>query len=151
VTEIGDAFKLLSPTLGDRAASWLFAIALLGSGQNATITGTLAGQIVLEGFMSIRLQPWARRLVARSIAIVPAVVVAAWAGHQGVGYLLLFSQVVLSMQLPFAVIPLMQFVGDRRVMGAAFVVSTPLRVVGWAITVAIVVLNLVLLLLLMVL
>src|SRR6185295_8361570 len=105
VAEIGDAYKLLSPLLGSGIASALFAIALLCSGQNATLTGTLAGQIVMEGFLDIRLRPWLRRLITRLLAIVPAVIVILIYGDRGTGPLLILSQVVLSLQLPFAVFP----------------------------------------------
>ena len=98
-------------------ASTLFAVALLASGLNSTVTATLAGQIVMEGFLHLRLPNWARRLVTRGIAIVPVVIVTAFYGERGTGQLLVFSQVVLSMQLPFAVIPLVRFVSDRRKMG----------------------------------
>ncbi len=117
VADIGDAYKLLAPLLGTTAASVLFAVALLLSGQNATLTGTLAGQIVMEGFLSIRLRPWLRRLITRLIAIIPAVLVIGIAGEQGAGPLLILSQVVLSLQLSFAVFPLVLFTSDRRRMG----------------------------------
>ena len=117
VAEIGDAYKLLSPMLGVGAASTMFAIALLASGQNSTITGTLAGQIVMEGFLNIRLKPWLRRVITRSIAIVPAVIVTVLYGENGTGKLLLLSQVILSMQLSFAVFPLVAFTSDRGRMG----------------------------------
>ena len=117
VAEIGQAFELLSPLLGLGIASTLFAVALLASGLNSTVTATLAGQIVMEGFLHLRLPNWARRLVTRGIAIVPVVIVTALYGERGTGQLLVFSQVVLSMQLPFAVIPLVRFVSDRRKMG----------------------------------
>ena len=109
VAEIQDAYKLLTPLLGARRASTVFALALLASGQNSTITGTLAGQIVMEGFLNIRLPPWLRRLITRAIAIVPAVIVAGHLRREGTAQLLVLSQVILSMQLPFAVIPLVQF------------------------------------------
>jgi manganese transport protein len=117
VAEIADAYKLLSPLLGAGLASTLFACALLASGQNSTLTGTLAGQIVMEGFLEIRLKPWLRRLITRSVAIVPAALVIGIAGESKVTELLVFSQVVLSFQLPFAVIPLIQFTSSRRKMG----------------------------------
>ena len=107
---------VLAPLLGTQLASTLFAVALLFSGQNATLTGTLAGQIVMEGFLNIRLRPWLRRLITRLIAIIPALVTTMFYGDQGTGALLIFSQVVLSLQLPFAVFPLVLFVGDRRKM-----------------------------------
>src|SRR6202035_1617488 len=109
VAEIQDAYKLLSPLLGVTGASTLFAIALLASGQNSTLTGTLAGQIVMEGFLRLRLTPWVRRLLTRLIAIIPAVIVTAVSGESGTARLLVFSQVILSLQLSFAVIPLVLF------------------------------------------
>jgi manganese transport protein len=118
VAEIQDAYKLLSPTLGVPIASTVFALALLASGQNSTLTGTLAGQIVMEGFLRIRLRPWLRRLLTRLIAIVPAVIVTAVYGEHGTASLLVLSQVVLSLQLPFAVVPLVAFTSNRRKMGA---------------------------------
>jgi manganese transport protein len=118
VADISDAYLLLAPLLGTQIASTLFAVALLFSGQNATLTGTLAGQIVMEGFLNIRLRPWLRRLITRTIAIVPALVTVALYGERGTGALLVASQVVLSLQLPFAVFPLILFTGDRRKMGA---------------------------------
>ncbi len=129
VAEIGDAYKLLAPMLGVGGASVMFAVALLASGQNSTITGTLAGQIVMEGFLDIRLPGWLRRLVTRLIAIVPAVVVAALYGEKGTGKLLLFSQAVLSMQLSFAVFPLVAFTGSKARMGA-FVNGALLKAAG---------------------
>ena len=118
VADIGDAHTLLTPLLGTAAASVLFAVALLCSGQNATLTGTLAGQIVMEGFVNIRLRPWLRRLITRLIAIIPAIIVVYLYGEQGTGALLILSQVILSLQLSFAVFPLIMFTGDRRKMGA---------------------------------
>jgi manganese transport protein len=116
VAEIQDAFKLLTPLLGG-GASIVFALALLASGQNSTITGTLAGQIVMEGFLNIRLRPWLRRLITRGIAIVPAAVVAMMYGERGTAKLLILSQVILSMQLSFAVFPLVAFTSDKLKMG----------------------------------
>ncbi len=116
VAEIQDAFKLLTPLLGG-GASVIFALALLASGQNSTITGTLAGQIVMEGFLNIRLRPWLRRLITRGVAIVPAVIVAMLFGESGTAKLLILSQVVLSMQLSFAVFPLVAFTSDKLKMG----------------------------------
>src|SRR6478752_7765969 len=113
VADIGDAYRLLAPLLGTTAASTLFAVALLASGQNSTITGTLAGQIVMEGFLNIRLPAWLRRLITRLIAIVPAVIVVAIQGEQGAGKLLILSQGILSLQLSFAVVPLVQFTSER--------------------------------------
>ncbi|MGI8813420.1 MAG: Nramp family divalent metal transporter [Pyrinomonadaceae bacterium] len=117
VAEIGDVYKLLSPLLGVAGASTLFAVALLASGQNSTLTGTLAGQIVMEGFLNIRVRPWLRRLITRLIAIIPAVIVTALYGTSGTTQLLILSQVVLSMQLSFAVFPLVMFTSDRLKMG----------------------------------
>jgi manganese transport protein len=116
VGEIQDAYKLLTPLLG-AGASTVFALALLASGQNSTLTGTLAGQIVMEGFLNIRLRPWLRRLITRAIAIVPAAIVAIMYGESGTAKLLVFSQVILSMQLSFAVFPLVKFTSDRVKMG----------------------------------
>jgi manganese transport protein len=133
VAEIQDAYKLLAPSLGVAAASTVFALALLASGQNATLTGTLAGQIVMEGVLSIRLRPWVRRLITRGIAIVPAVIVAWMYGEAGTSRLLILSQVILSLQLSFAVVPLVMFTSDRKKMGEF--VNAPL-VKGLAYTVA---------------
>jgi manganese transport protein len=140
VAEIGQAYELLSPLLGLGMASTLFAIALLASGLNSTVTATLAGQIVMEGFLHLRLPNWARRLVTRGIAIVPVIAVTALYGERGTAQLLVFSQVVLSMQLPFAVIPLVRFVSDRRKMGQ-FAISRPVAAVAWIVAGIIVVLN----------
>ncbi|MEY2543652.1 MAG: manganese transport protein [Verrucomicrobiota bacterium] len=140
VAEIQDAYKLLSPTLGVPIASALFAFALLASGQNSTLTGTLAGQIVMEGFLNIRLRPWLRRLITRLIAIIPAVIVAALFGTSGTAKLLLLSQVILSLQLSFAVIPLVLFTSDRRKMGQ-FVSPRWLQALAWITTAVIVLLN----------
>lgn len=117
VAEIQDAYQLLTPLLGVTGASAVFALALLFSGQNSTLTGTLAGQIVMEGFLNIRLRPWLRRLITRAIAIVPAVIVAVIYGESGTAKLLVLSQVILSMQLSFAVFPLVRFTSDRVKMG----------------------------------
>jgi manganese transport protein len=140
VEEIEQAYGLLSPLLGVGIASVLFAVALLASGLNSTVTATLAGQIVMEGFLRIRLPNWARRLVTRGLAIVPVVAVTAFWGEQGTAKLLIFSQVVLSMQLPFAVIPLVQFVADKKKMGD-FAISRPLAALAWIVAGIIVVLN----------
>ena len=140
VADIGDAHQLLSPMLGIPAASTLFAVALLASGQASTLTGTLAGQIVMEGFLNLRLKPWMRRLVTRLVAVVPAVIVASIAGEDGVGKLLILSQVILSMQLGFAVVPLVRFTGDRRKMGR-FANGRLLSRIAWAIAAVIVGLN----------
>jgi manganese transport protein len=140
VAEIQDAYKLLSPLLGVTGASTIFALALLASGQNSTLTGTLAGQVVMEGFLSIRLRPWLRRLITRGLAIVPAVIVTALWGVKGTANLLVFSQVILSMQLSFAVFPLVMFTGDRRKMGE-FVNAAWLKSLAWVTAVFIAVLN----------
>jgi len=140
VAEIQDAYKLISPLLGVTGASALFAIALLASGQNSTLTGTLAGQIVMEGFVQIRLRPWLRRLITRLLAILPAVVVTAMYGEHGTARLLIFSQVVLSMQLSFAVVPLVMFTSDRRKMGE-FVNGPLLKTLSWAAALLIAALN----------
>eukprot|EP00475_Leptophrys_vorax_P014214 TRINITY_DN20618_c0_g1_i1.p1 TRINITY_DN20618_c0_g1~~TRINITY_DN20618_c0_g1_i1.p1 ORF type:complete len:280 (-),score=9.96 TRINITY_DN20618_c0_g1_i1:108-890(-) len=133
VADISDAYYLLAPAIGENAARILFGIALLASGQNSTITGTLSGQIVMEGFVDIKLQPWLRRMVTRLIAIIPAVIVAAVSGMKGAGKLLVLSQVILSLQLPFAVGPLVHFTSSRARMGK-FVntwVSTIFAVLLW--------------------
>ena len=140
VADIGDAYKLLTPLLGTAAGSTLFAVALLCSGQNATLTGTLAGQIVMEGFVNIRLRPWLRRLITRLVAIVPAVIVIGLYGERGTGALLILSQVVLSLQLPFAVFPLVSFTGDRHKMGP-FVAPVWMRVLAWIVAIIIAALN----------
>src|SRR5919197_6579459 len=140
VADIGDAYQLLSPLLGTAMASALFAIALLCSGQNATLTGTLAGQIVMEGFINLRLRPWLRRLITRLIAIIPAVVVIALYGERGTGPLIILSQVVLSLQLSFAVFPLVRFTGDRRKMGA-FVSPRWVSLLAWTVAIVIGALN----------
>lgn len=140
VAEIQEAYHLLSPTLGVGVASTLFAVALLASGQNATLTGTLAGQIVMEGFLNFRLRPWLRRLVTRAIAIVPAVAVIGFYGESKTTALLVASQVVLSMQLGFAVWPLMRFTGEKAKMGE-FVNPLWINVLGWLCAAVIITLN----------
>ena len=140
VAEIADAYKLLSPVPGVSFASTLFACALLASGQNSTLTGTLAGQIVMEGFLEIRLKPWLRRLITRAIAIVPAALVIGFAGEGKVTSLLILSQVILSFQLPFAVIPLIQFTSDRKLMGK-YVNPRWLKILAWTAAVTIAGLN----------
>ena len=140
VAEIQDAYQLLSPTLGVGVASAVFAIALLASGQNSTLTGTLAGQIVMEGFLNIRLRPWLRRLITRLIAIVPAVIVTMIYGESGTAKLLVISQVILSLQLSFAVIPLILFTSDRRKMGE-FVNALWMKILAWLVAAVIVILN----------
>jgi manganese transport protein len=140
VAEIQDAYQLLSPLLGVGAASIVFALALLASGQNSTLTGTLAGQIVMEGFLNIRIRPWLRRLITRAIAIVPAAIVAILYGASGTARLLVLSQVVLSLQLSFAVYPLVMFTSDREKMGE-FANSTWLKVLAYGVALIIAALN----------
>jgi len=130
VAAIEDAYKLLSPLVGAAGASTLFAIALLASGQNSSITGTLAGQVVMEGFIHIKLKPWLRRMVTRSIAIVPTIIVVWYTGERGTEKLLLLSQVILSLQLSFAVVPLVLFTGSRKTMGE-FVNPFWLQALSW--------------------
>jgi manganese transport protein len=140
VADIGDAYQLLSPLLGTGLASALFAIALLCSGQNATLTGTLAGQIVMEGFINLRIRPWLRRLITRLVAIVPAIVVIGLYGERGTGPLIILSQVVLSLQLPFAVFPLVMFTSDPHKMGA-FVSPRWMQALAWIVALVIAALN----------
>jgi manganese transport protein len=140
VAEIGDAYQLLSPLLGTTVASVLFAVALLCSGQNATLTGTLAGQIVMEGFINLRIRPWLRRLITRLIAIVPAIAVILVYGDKGTGPLLILSQVVLSLQLPFAVFPLVVFTSDPKKMGP-FANAGWIKTLAWLVAIVIAVLN----------
>ena len=140
VAEIQDAYKLLSPLLGVGVASILFAVALLASGQNSTLTGTLAGQIVMEGFLNFRITPWLRRLITRLIAIIPAVLVIGIFGESKTTQLLVASQVVLSMQLGFAVWPLMRFTGEKTKMGE-FANALWLKILGWTTAGVIIVLN----------
>ncbi|MBS1090586.1 Nramp family divalent metal transporter [Gluconobacter sp. Dm-74] len=140
VAEIQDAYRLLSPILGLGIASTLFALALLAAGTNSTITGTLAGQIIMEGFLHLRIPHWARRLLTRGLAIIPVAIVTLIYGNRGVSDLLMASQVILSLQLPFAVIPLVMFVSDRRKMGE-FVISMPIRILSWGVAGLILLLN----------
>ncbi|MFT8711206.1 Nramp family divalent metal transporter [Komagataeibacter rhaeticus] len=140
IAEIGDAYRLLSPVLGLGIASTLFALALLAAGTNSTVTGTLAGQIIMEGFLRLQIPHWARRLLTRGLAIVPVLVMTVLYGSRGVNELLLASQVILSLQLPFAVVPLVLFVSDRDKMGA-FVISRPMAVLSWLVALVIVLLN----------
>ncbi|MBZ5595509.1 MAG: Nramp family divalent metal transporter [Acidobacteriia bacterium] len=140
VTEIQQAHLLLAPLLGTSVASVVFAIALLCSGQSSTLTGTLAGQIVMEGFLNFRMRPWLRRLITRSLAIIPAAITIYWAGERGVYHLLILSQVILSMQLPFAIIPLVHFTSDRRRMGE-FANKTWVIILSWITAVVILALN----------
>ncbi len=141
VAEIQDAYRLLEPLLGTTIAPLAFAIALLASGQSSTITGTLAGQIVMEGYLHWRIRPWLRRLLTRLLAIGPAVFAIMHFGERSTGDLLVLSQVVLSLQLPFATIPLIHFVADRRRMGD-FAISRPLQILAWGVAGLIVTLNL---------
>ncbi len=141
VAEIQDAYLLLSPLLGVGAASAIFGVALLASGQSSTLTATLAGQIVMEGFVQFRLPPWLRRLATRLVAIVPALIAIAYFGEQGTSSLLVFSQVILSLQLSFAVVPLVMFTSDRRLMGE-FVNPWWLKAIAWSIALIIAGLNL---------
>ena len=140
VAEIQEAYQLLSPMLGVSVASTLFALALLASGQNSTLTGTLAGQIVMEGFLNLRLRPWMRRLITRGLAIIPAVICTAMYGESGTAKLLVFSQVILSLQLPFAVIPLIMFTSDRAKMGQ-FANAPWVKILAWIVALVIIVLN----------
>ncbi len=140
VAAIEDAYKLLSPLVGAGFASTLFAVALLASGQNSSITGTLAGQVVMEGFVKMKVAPWLRRLITRSIAIIPTILVVAINGEQGTEKLLILSQVILSLQLSFAVIPLVVFTNSRKRMGE-FVNGPWLKASAWSVAVVIAGLN----------
>jgi manganese transport protein len=140
VAAIEDAYKLLSPLVGAGFASTLFAVALLASGQNSSITGTLAGQVVMEGFIHFKLAPWLRRMLTRSLAIIPTILVVAFAGERGTEKLLIFSQVILSLQLTFAVVPLVMFTSSRKKMGE-FVNAYWLQALAWLVAVLIAGLN----------
>ncbi len=140
VAEIQDAHRLLQPILGAAIAPVAFAVALLASGQSSTITGTLAGQIVMEGYLNLRIRPWLRRAITRLLAVIPAVATILWFGEGSTGGLLVLSQVVLSLQLPFAVIPLIHLVADRRRMGS-FTIGPVVRVLAWIVAGIIVTLN----------
>jgi manganese transport protein len=140
VAAIEDAYKLLSPLVGATFASTMFAIALLASGQNSSITGTLAGQVVMEGFIHIKVSPWLRRLITRSLAIIPTIIVVAVNGERGTEKLLLLSQVILSLQLSFAVVPLVLFTGSKEKMGE-FVNSPWLKALSWSVATLIAGLN----------
>lgn len=144
VAEISEAYQLLTPILGSSVAGIVFAVALLASGQNSTLTGTLAGQIVMEGFLHIRLKPWLRRLITRLIAVIPALIVTIIYGEKGTNELLILSQVILSMQLSFAVVPLVMFTSNKLKMGN-FVNSMPTKISAWIVSIIIIVLNLYLL------
>ncbi|MGB7460660.1 MAG: Nramp family divalent metal transporter [Carnobacterium jeotgali] len=140
VSGIEDAYALLAPTIGASIASTLFAVALLASGQNSTITGTLSGQIVMEGFIHLRVKPWVRRIITRLLAVIPVFIVTIIAGENGTANLLILSQVILSMQLPFALVPLVLFTSNKQKMGS-FVNSTWVKIVAWTATVVIICLN----------
>ena len=140
VADITDAYRLLDPIVGAAFSSTLFAVALLAAGQNSTLTGTLAGQIVMEGFLNIRLKPWLRRLITRLIAVVPALIVTAYYGEKGTADLLVFSQVILSLQLSFAVIPLVSLTGNKAKMGV-FVNRMWLKIAAWVVSFIIISLN----------
>jgi len=140
VAEIQDAHKLLDQLLGSKLAPILFAVALIAAGQSSTVTGTLAGQIVMEGYLRLRINPWLRRLITRLLAIIPALLTIIIAGDKEVGALLVFSQVLLSLQLGFAIIPLIHFVSDKKTMGN-FAISAPTKIFSWAVTVLLVYLN----------
>ncbi len=140
VTDLRDAARLLSPALGTAAAGTVFAVALLAAGQNSTVTATLAGQVIMEGFMNLRISPWLRRLLTRSLAIIPAVICVSLFGATGLMQLLIFSQVILSLQLSFAIFPLVSFTNNRKIMGR-FANSWPLKISALAIGVLIAGLN----------
>jgi manganese transport protein len=140
VAEIQDAHKLLEPLLGTKWAPALFAIALIAAGQSSTITGTLAGQIIMEGYLDLKIQPWLRRIITRLIAIVPALIAIAFLGEQVTGKLLLLSQVILSLQLGFAVIPLIRFVSDKEKMGN-FAIGLKIKILAWSAALIIILLN----------
>ena len=144
VADINDAYMLLTPLLGTTLASIFFGIALLASGQNSTLTGTLAGQIVMEGFLNIRLKPWVRRLITRLIAVIPAFIISIIYGEKGTAELLVFSQVILSMQLSFAVVPLVMFTNSKAKMGE-FANKIWLKVLAFIVSAIIISLNLYLL------
>jgi manganese transport protein len=144
VAELQDAHRLLSPLLGSGVASFLFALALLASGQSSTLTATMAGQIVMEGFLKLRMALWKRRLLTRSAAIVPALLVTVWYGETAIGRLLVASQVILSLQLPFAVLPLIRYTSSRRQMGA-FVNPRWLKLSASAVALLLIAMNLMML------
>jgi manganese transport protein len=140
VSEIQDAYKFLQPLLGTKIAPLLFAFALIASGQSSTLTGTLAGQVVMEGYLNLRIQPWIRRIITRLLAIIPAVITIALLGEGSTGKLLILSQVVLSLQLGFAVVPLIHFVSDKKKMGE-FSIGIYVKMIAWLITAIIIILN----------
>ena len=141
VADLSQAYQLLTPLLGSAMASLLFALALLAAGQSSTITGTLAGQIAMEGFLNLKMQPWLRRLITRLTAIVPAIIATSYYGEKGIASLLIFSQVVLSLQLPFAAIPLVLFTADSKRMGS-FVNRKAITWLAWLVVAIIIGLNL---------
>ena len=141
VDDLSQAYNLLSPALGAATASALFGVALLASGQSSTITGTLAGQIVMEGFLQMRLKPWVRRLVTRTVAIIPATIVAAVLGNVGLTQLLILSQVILSLQLSVAVVPVVHFTSCQKFMGPRFANAWPTCVVACVLALTIAGLN----------
>ncbi len=141
VSEIEDAYTLLAPAIGASLASTFFAVALLASGQNSTITGTLSGQIVMEGFIHLRIKPWLRRVITRLIAVIPVFVVTWLVGESGTAELLILSQVILSMQLPFALVPLVKFTSNKQKMGQ-FVNKKWVTAIAWIATIVIILLNL---------
>ncbi len=140
IAEIEDAYKFLEPILGTKLAPILFAVALIAAGQSSTLTGTLAGQIVMEGYLNIRISPWMRRLITRLLAIIPAILVILIMGRDYIGNLLIFSQVILSLQLGFAIIPLIYFVSNKKYMGK-FAISLPIKILSWLVVSIIVGLN----------
>ena len=140
VSDLEDAYKLLTPLLGTSLAATMFGIALLCCGLNSTVTATLSGQIVMEGFINVRLPSWARRLATRSLAIIPAIISIVWYGGEGTGKLIILSQVILSMQLPFAIVPLVMFTADRRKMGE-LVAPRWTTVLAWIVAAVVIVLN----------
>lgn len=140
VADINDAYHLLDPVLGVKLAGLFFAVALLASGQNSTLTGTLAGQIVMEGFLNLTLKPWLRRLITRLIAVIPALIVTILYGEKGTGDLLILSQVILSLQLSFAVVPLIIFTNDKKEMGE-FANSPLIKITSWIVAIIIIALN----------
>ncbi|QDH17723.1 Nramp family divalent metal transporter [Swingsia samuiensis] len=140
VSEISEAYRLLSPALGISAASTLFAVALLAAGTNSTVTGTLAGQIIMEGFLNLKIPSWARRLITRSLAIIPVIFVILLYGEQKIDSLLMLSQIILSFQLPFAIIPLVLFSSKTNIM-KEFVIPKPIAFLSWAVSIFIIILN----------
>ncbi len=140
IAEIQDAHRLLEPLLGSKWAPFLFALALIAAGQSSTITGTLAGQIVMEGYLNLRIQPWVRRIMTRSIAVIPSLIAIYFMGDSATGKLLILSQVILSMQLGFAIIPLIHFVSDKKKMGE-FAITTKVKLLAWLSAAIIVILN----------